>query len=166
MGTAVSGSQELFRVKYNRSFVEFGVTGKYTIGLLTQIFKARVPAWHMILQARASRDVMNVIERRALAEWEPGQELSQDSREVITPARIVEERERGTVIRNEEDFRRLLDYQAVMQREIKVGIGLCENGRMTDMCFRIQAQVAQTTEEHGAHFIWHIMTCLQALSPE
>jgi hypothetical protein len=122
MGTAVSGSQEHFRVKYNRGFVEFGVTGKYTIGLLTQIFKARVPAWNMILEARASRDAMNVIEIRALTEWEPGQDLSQDNREVITPARIVEERGRGTVIRNEEDLQRLLDYQTAMQREIKVGI--------------------------------------------
>jgi hypothetical protein len=68
MGTAVRGRQEHFRVKYSRGFVEFGVTGKYTIGLLTQIFKARVPAWHMILEARASRDVMNVIEIRALVE--------------------------------------------------------------------------------------------------
>jgi hypothetical protein len=53
-----------------------------------------------------------------------------------------------------------------MQREIKVGIGLCENGRMTDMWFRIQAQAAQTIEECGAHFVGHIMTALQALSPE
>jgi hypothetical protein len=116
------GSQEHFRVKYNRGFVEFGVTGKYTIGLLTQIFKARVPTWHMVLEARASRDAMNVIEIRALAEWEPGQDLSHDNREVTTPARIVEERGRGTVIKNEEDVQRLLDYQAAMQREIKVGI--------------------------------------------
>jgi hypothetical protein len=53
-----------------------------------------------------------------------------------------------------------------MQREIKVGIGLCENGRMTDMWFRIQAQAARTIEEHGAHFVGHIVTALQALSRE
>jgi hypothetical protein len=52
-----------------------------------------------------------------------------------------------------------------MQREIKGGIGLCENGRLTDMWFKIQAQAARTIEEHGAHFIGHIMTALQALSP-
>jgi hypothetical protein len=70
IGTAVSGSQEHFRVKYSRGYAEFGVTGKYTVGLLTQIFKARIPGWHMILETRASRDVMNVIEIGTLTEWE------------------------------------------------------------------------------------------------
>jgi hypothetical protein len=120
----------------------------------------------MILEARASRDVMNVIETRAIVEWEPGQDLWQDSREVITPARIVKERGRGTIIRNERDVQMLLDYQAAMQREVRAGIGLSENGRMTDMWFRIQAQSARTIEEYGAHFVGHIMTAPQALSPE
>jgi hypothetical protein len=53
-----------------------------------------------------------------------------------------------------------------MKMEIRVGIGLYENGRMTDMWFRIQAQAARTIEEYGAHFVGHIMTALQALSTE
>jgi hypothetical protein len=150
MGTAVSESQEHFRVKHNRGYAESGVTGKYAVGLLTQIFKARIPDWHMILEARASRDVMNVIEIGTLAKWEPEQDLSQDSREVITPARIVEARGRGTVIRNEWDLQRLLGQQVAIQREIKIGVGLWENGRMTDMWFCIQTQAAQTIEEYGA----------------
>jgi hypothetical protein len=78
----------------------------------------------------------------------------------------VEERGRGTVIGNEGDFQRLLDYQVAMQREIRVGIGICENGRMTDMWFRVRAQAARTIEEYGAHFVGHMMAALQALSPD
>jgi hypothetical protein len=52
-----------------------------------------------------------------------------------------------------------------MQREIRVGVRLCENVRMTDMWFRVQVQAARTVEEYGAHFVRHIMTALQALSP-
>jgi hypothetical protein len=33
------------------------------------------------------------------------------------------------------------------------------------MWFKIQAQAARTIEEHGAHFIGHIITALQVLSP-
>jgi hypothetical protein len=76
---------------------------------------------------------MNVIEIGTLTEWEPEQDLSRDCREVITPPRIVEERGRVTIIRKGEDVLRILDYQAAMPREVRVGICLCENGRTMDM---------------------------------
>jgi hypothetical protein len=166
MGTAASGSREHFRVTYNRGYAEFWITGKYTTSLLTPIFKARVPDWQLILAARASRDVMNVIEIGTLTEWEPEQDLSQDDREINTPSRFVEERGRCTIIRKDRDFLRLLDHQAAMQREIRVGIGLREDGRVTDMWFMVQRTPAQSIEEYGAHIMRHLMAGLQALSPE
>jgi hypothetical protein len=39
MGASAEGSREVFRVRYERGFCEFGLTGKYTLGLLTLIFK-------------------------------------------------------------------------------------------------------------------------------
>jgi hypothetical protein len=114
MGTAASGSQEHVRVTSNRGYRESGITGKYTAGLPTRIFKARVPDWQPILAARASRDVMNVIDIGTLTEWEPEQDLSQDNREINMPSRIVEEKGRGTIIRKDRDFLRLLDNQAAM----------------------------------------------------
>jgi hypothetical protein len=44
--------------------------------------------------------------------------------------RIIEERGRGTDIKKGSDLQHTLDHQAAMQREIKVGVGLCENGRV------------------------------------
>jgi hypothetical protein len=53
-----------------------------------------------------------------------------------------------------------------MQREIRVGVGLCENGRMMAMWFRVQIQAARTVEEYGAPFVGYVIGALRALSPE
>jgi hypothetical protein len=42
MRTAVSGSEEMFRITYNKWFCEFDFTGKCTMGTLTMIFKTLV----------------------------------------------------------------------------------------------------------------------------
>jgi hypothetical protein len=54
----------------------------------------------------------DVIEFGTLTEWEPEHDLPQDQREIISPARILEERGRGTTIRKDRDLQHILDHQA------------------------------------------------------
>jgi hypothetical protein len=68
MGTAVSGSGEVYRVSYERGFCEFGLTGTAKLQILTMIFKSLISDWQMILDTQASRNVLNVIELKALAQ--------------------------------------------------------------------------------------------------
>jgi hypothetical protein len=71
MGTAIGGSEEIFRIRYNKGFCEFGITGAHTMRLVALIFKALVPHWHVIVRPFAGRDVTNVIEFSTTREWEP-----------------------------------------------------------------------------------------------
>jgi hypothetical protein len=80
MGTAVSGNEEIFRIRYLKGSYEFGLTGKYTMSLLTIIFKTLVPDWPIILDFKAARGVTNIIEMYTFTNLEPEQDLSQDPR--------------------------------------------------------------------------------------
>jgi hypothetical protein len=90
MGTAVSRSEEVYRVRYHEGICEFGITGKCTLQILTLIFKAVIPDWQMIIDTKASRDVFNVMELSTFTQWEREQDLSQDTTELIPPRRTVE----------------------------------------------------------------------------
>jgi hypothetical protein len=109
MVTAVGGSEKVFRVKHDRGFCEFGISGTCTVNLLTMIFKVLVPEWHIILEATAGRDVTNVIELLTLTEWTPEQDLSQDTRKIEPPVRVIEESGRGIYIRSDDHLQRLAD---------------------------------------------------------
>jgi hypothetical protein len=87
MGTAVSGSAEVYRVRNHRGFCEFGITGATTLQISTMIFKALIPDWQMIIDSKASRDVFNVMELSTLTQWEPEQDFSHNTTELKPPQR-------------------------------------------------------------------------------
>jgi hypothetical protein len=99
MGTAVSGSEEVFRIRYDKGFCEFGFIGKCKMAILAFIFKSLIPDWLVIIVFSASRNVSDVVELPALTSWEPEQDVAQDAREIKIPQRVVEERGRGTFIK-------------------------------------------------------------------
>jgi hypothetical protein len=74
IGTPVSGSEEEFRIRYNKGFYEFGFTGTCTMPILTMIFKILTPDWLVIIDLRASRDASNVFELPTLTTWEADQD--------------------------------------------------------------------------------------------
>jgi hypothetical protein len=78
MGTAVSGSEKVYRVRYHRGFFEFGITGMRTLQILTLIF------------TKASRNIFNIIELSLPAQWEPEQDFSRDMTELVPPQRTVQ----------------------------------------------------------------------------
>jgi hypothetical protein len=69
-----------------------------------------------------------------------------------------------TTIRRDSDFPRILDHQAGLQRKIKVGTSLCENGRPTNMWFMIPVALAQTIEEYNAHIMTYLVDRLRGVS--
>jgi hypothetical protein len=62
MRTTVRRSEEVFGVKYTKDFCQFEITEKYTVSLIAQVFKALIPEWYIMLDAKARRDVTNVPE--------------------------------------------------------------------------------------------------------
>jgi hypothetical protein len=62
MGTAVSGSEEIFKVCYTRRFCRFGITGVCTMRSLTLIFRTLIPDWQIIPAGTGMIDVIDGIE--------------------------------------------------------------------------------------------------------
>jgi hypothetical protein len=146
MGIAVSGSEEISRIRYLKGFCGFGLTGKWKMGILTLIFKSLIQDLPMILDFKDSRNLTNVIELPALTQWEPEQDLSQDARGVELPLLTIEERGRGTYVKKSSDVQHCLDYQVELQREIKSGIGLREGDRQINMWFGVPVPPAQSIQ--------------------
>jgi hypothetical protein len=165
MGTAVGGSEDVFRVKHDRDLCEFGISGMCTVNLLTMFFKVLVPDWHIILEATERRDLTNVIELPTLTKWTPETDLSQDTRKIKPPVRVIEERGGGTFIRRDDHLQRLLDYQIELQRDVRLGAGLWDGNRTVDPWLTVPVTQAQSAQDHIEHPEAHIRERLQDISP-
>jgi hypothetical protein len=62
MGTTISGSEEVFRIRYIKGLCEFSLTGTYTMRLLTLSFKTLAADWQIIVAPNASRDATTIVE--------------------------------------------------------------------------------------------------------
>jgi hypothetical protein len=103
-GTEVSGSEDVYRVRYRIGFCEFGMTRMGTVQILALIFKSLIPDWPMIIDAKAIRDVFNVIELSAMTQLQREQDLSRDTTELKPPKMRLEERGRWIFVKKEENL--------------------------------------------------------------
>jgi hypothetical protein len=84
----------------------------------------------------------------AITDWQPEQDLSQDSREINLPIRIVEERGRGVFIKKCSELQHLLDHQAQDGQPVKLGLSVKDNERTCESWFTIVIPAAQILDEY------------------
>jgi hypothetical protein len=63
------------------------------------------------------------------------------------------------------DLQHILDHQAELQREVKLGAGLWDGNRTIDLWFMIPVLPAQSVQEHDEHAMAHIRETLQDILP-
>jgi hypothetical protein len=148
MRTAVSGSEETFKIRCSGGFRRFGIT------LLTLVFRTLILGWQIILSGAGTRDASSEIEMATLTQWRPEQDFFLDTRTVIPPPRMIEERGRGTYVRRYSDLHHILDHQAEVGRSIRLGVGLWDGDGRFDVWFTVPVQPESSIDEY------EVLTCV------
>jgi hypothetical protein len=109
--------------------------------------------------------VSNVIEMPTLTRREPEQDLSHDAREINLPVRIVEDRGRGVFIKKCSVLKHILDHRAQLDKPVKLGLSVRDEGRTCEFWFTVAIPAAPTLEEYEQNMINFLQGRIQVYSP-
>jgi hypothetical protein len=128
-------------MEYHLGFTRIGMGNAYTIKMLSDEFEAVTQGHWGIYPLQGSRrltdgTVVHSVTNDRDVYWS----VAADQTIQVCPPKILEERGRGTLITNQEDQGKLLQYWAHGQKVIDVGVGLPLSGRNYEYWMKITLQ--------------------------
>jgi hypothetical protein len=128
-------------MEYHLGYTRIGMGNAYTIKMLSDEFEAVTQEHWGIYPLQGHRrltdgTVVHSVTNDRNLYWA----VAADQTIQVCPPKILEERGRGTLITNQEDQGKLLQYWAHGQKELEVGVGLPLNGRKCEYWMKITLQ--------------------------
>jgi hypothetical protein len=129
-------------IEYEDGFMKVGMGEAYTIRMLIDEFWSLThQTWEFGPTLPIRRNIDGTVVHGITWEWKELRALIEKDKRIKHPPKIVEDRGRGTLIRNLRSQGKLLQYWAMTQEKMEVGIFLPEESRNVEYWMDLSLQL-------------------------